>query len=196
MSRCYLTHPSQIPPPRAVGHDGTPQGTQVGTLFPVALSATVRDASGRAPSGALVTFAARRAEATGSFAGGNRARAPFRRARRRHGPNLTANLIAGAYSADRIGGPLDASFALSVGGSTAPVFCSLDAAPPGPAMGGRHCQQWRERLLHAMSRSSLPVCAGGSRRRSPSVRFLVVHYEVAVCSAAVASSDWRSPCRR
>ena len=123
------------PPASLLAREGTPQSTQVGTLFPLSLSATVRDANGRALPGTSVTFSAPQSGATGSFAGGqSSARAISDALGVATASTLTANLTSGAYSVVASAGALSTGFALSnVGGSLAPVFTS--AAPPGGEVG-------------------------------------------------------------
>ena len=123
------------PPALLLVRDGTPQGTQVGNAFPVALSATVRDAGGRALPGALVTFTAPQGGATGSFAGGqSSARVISDALGVATAPTLTSNLTAGTYNVVATVGALSTSFALSnVGGSVSPSFTS--GSPPGGQVG-------------------------------------------------------------
>jgi hypothetical protein len=84
---------------------GTPQTATVGTAFATNLAATVKDASGNAVSGLLVTFNAPTSGASGTFAcSGNTA--ITNAAGVATAPAFTANTVAGKYTVTATGASL------------------------------------------------------------------------------------------
>ncbi len=77
---------------------GTPQTVPVGTVFPVALQATVRDNSNNPISGATVTFTAPGSGASATFSGSLTAAVTTNSNGVATAPALTANSQAGIYS--------------------------------------------------------------------------------------------------
>ena len=103
-------------PARITPSAGTPQSTVVNTVFPVALSVSVKDSSGNGVSGAVVTFTAPASAPGGAFYGGLRSTVT---AAAGNGiataPSFIAGSLAGSYqvSATVDGVPAPALFDLT-----------------------------------------------------------------------------------
>ncbi len=85
------------PPAGITATSGTPQNTTVNSAFPIALQATVRDASGNLVPNAKVTFAVPGSGASGTFGGS--AVVTTNSSGGATAPTLTANSTAGAFTA-------------------------------------------------------------------------------------------------
>ena len=114
---------------------GTPQSIGINTAFGSPLQALVKDASGNAVSGAVVTFTAPTSGASGSFAGGVNT-ATTNGSGMASSPVFTANAITGSYSvtATVTGVATGATFALTNTPGAASTVTFVSGAPQTTAV--------------------------------------------------------------
>jgi hypothetical protein len=117
--------------PSVTATGGTPQSAAVNTAFPVALQATVRDASGNPSSGVNVTFTAPASGASARFSGATTATAVTNASGIATAPTLAANGTTGSYlvTASAPGVPTTASFSLT-NSATPPASVSATGGTP------------------------------------------------------------------
>ena len=116
---------------------GTPQNAPANTVYPIALSAGVRDAANNPLSGRVVTFVAPSSGASGTFAGGIQgAHVVSDASGVATAPTFTANGTSGAFSVLAGVGSLSTSFILTneAAATQAPTFTS--APPPNGFLNG------------------------------------------------------------
>jgi hypothetical protein len=117
---------------------GVSQSVTINTAFPVLLQATVSDSGGNPVSGAIVTFAAPAAGASGTFAagGGTTTTAVTNAQGVATAPALTANGITGSFTVTASVGSATANFSLTNQVGTPATVTATAGTPQSAAING------------------------------------------------------------